>query len=228
MNLATLWAEIEDEQAWRIDEMRFFQNQLATLSDENQKEQFRRALILLLYAHFEGFCKFALSLYATTINHEGIACGDANHAIAAASLADLFAALRDPSSRCPEFRTTLPDDSQLHRFARDREFFMRTDDFARRLVVIPDKFVDTEANLKPVVLRKILYRLGFQHDLFQHVEGEIHRLLNMRNGIAHGDLKSGVAETRYDEIRVAVFHIMDEIKRTVMAALQNRSYLKIS
>src|SRR5215510_14403809 len=120
MNIADLWAEIEEDQAWRLDEIRFFQNQLTLIPNEEKHDQFRRALILLLYAHFEGFCKFVLSLYVNTINGEDITCGEANHTIAAAALSDLFQTLRDPGSKCPEFRSSLPDDTQLHRFARDR------------------------------------------------------------------------------------------------------------
>src|SRR6185295_4756349 len=81
MNIPNLWSEIEEDLSWRLDELRFFQNQLATLDSEQERERFRRALVLLLYAHFEGFCKFALSLYVNSINRSGITCGDATFAI---------------------------------------------------------------------------------------------------------------------------------------------------
>src|SRR5206468_479036 len=113
------------------------------IAAEDQQNQFRRALILILYAHFEGFCKFALTLYVNAVNSESIACGEANYAIAAASLADLFMAIRDPERKCPEFRRQLPDETALHRFARDREFVERTADFDRRTVRIPDRVVET-------------------------------------------------------------------------------------
>ena len=86
MSILELRGELEAEMAWRHDEIRFFQNQGADLDDEHQQEQYRRALILLLYAHFEGFCKFALTLYVNAVNQQGIKCAEANHAIAAASL----------------------------------------------------------------------------------------------------------------------------------------------
>jgi len=58
-DISDIYAEVEAEYAWRQDEIRFFQNQ-STNAPENKQDQFRRVLILLLYAHFEGFCKFAL------------------------------------------------------------------------------------------------------------------------------------------------------------------------
>jgi hypothetical protein len=122
MNISQLWAEIENEHLWRMNEIRFFQNMLPVDQPGIKQDQFRRALILILYAHFEGFCKFTFLLYVNSVNSEGVTCAQANFAIAAASLSTVFADLRHPDKKCPEFRNSLPDDSKLHRFARDREF----------------------------------------------------------------------------------------------------------
>lgn len=226
MNLADLSAQMEAELAWRQDEIRFFQNRGATLAREEEKDQYRRALVLVLYAHFEGFCKFAFDLYRTAINNEQIACHDASPAIAAAGWARLFKELRDPSTKCDDFRHTLPDDSKLHRFARDREFMERTVEFSRLPVTIPDDFVDTESNLKPVVLRKILYRLGLPYEQFSEHAGKIDRLLRVRNKIGHGEMRSGVTARDYDELRMIVLEIMNAIKRQVLASLQHNHFLR--
>lgn len=226
MKLDELWAEIEAEQEWRQAEMRFFQNQLVHIPSEAEQDKFRRALILLLYAHFEGFSKFVFTLYINAINSEGVSCEQANYAIAAASLNDVFKALRDPQSKCSEFKDKLPDDSELHRFARDREFMQRSKELEKRKISISDAVVDTESNLKPIILRKILYRLGFRHDQFESIEGKIHCLLNRRNGIGHGESKDGIPLGKYNELRDAAYEIMDGIKSGVMNALQERHYLR--
>ncbi len=226
MNIAELLAELEEDQRWREQEIRFFQNRGSRIRSEEEQDLFRRAVILLLYAHFEGFCKFALTLYATTVNREKIRCGEANYAIAAASLADLFKALRDPNKKCPEFRHALPDDAALHRFGRDREFVERSDEFANRHVNIPDYVVDTESNLKPVILRKNLYRLGLFHDQFKGLDSEINKLLEYRNKIAHGESRSGIPLQTYSSLREATFRIMNEIKRGVIEALRGKHYLR--
>jgi hypothetical protein len=225
VDISSVSAEIEAEQTWRYDEIRFFQNQSTNLADDKQ-DQFRRVLVLLLYAHFEGFCKFALSLYVNNVNAANIKCGEANYAIAAASLSDLFKTLRNPDKKCPEFRNTLPDETDLHQFARHREFIEQSSSFEDRPVNIPETVVDTESNLKPVVLRKNLYRLGFSHDQLMHVEGDINRLLNYRNKIAHGESTSGINLEDYDTLRLAAFTIMSEVKRLVLEALRNRHYLR--
>ena len=115
MNIAELRAELEADRAWREDEIRNFQNRGAAIPEEQEQKRYRRALILLLYAHFEGFCKFAFTLYATAVSSSGISCGEANYAIA--TLAGLFRDLRNPEKKSELFRRDLPDDAKLHRFA---------------------------------------------------------------------------------------------------------------
>jgi hypothetical protein len=224
MNLPDLSAQLESELAWRQDEIRFFQNRGTTLLETAERDKYRRAVVLVLYAHFEGFCKFAFDLYRTTINGEQVACSDASPAIAAAGWARLFKELRDPATRCAEFKHALPDDSKLHRFARDREFMERSVEFNRLPITIPDDFVDTESNLKPVVLRKILYRLGLPHDQFSQHERSIDRLLGIRNKISHGESRSGVSARDYEELRTIVFQIMEDVKRQIMESLGQGHY----
>lgn len=226
MNFAELWAEIEADQTWRQDEIRFFQNQSAKVDSTEKQDYFRRALILLLYAHYEGFCKFTFQLYITAVNSVGITCGEANYAIAAASLSDIFQALRNPEKKSDHFRNELPDDTALHRFARDREFLESSSGFESFLINITDSVIDTESNLKPVVLRKNLFRLGFSHDQFMHLEGKIHLLLNYRNKIAHGELKTGINKSEYERVRDAAYEIMNNVKRGIMQGLQNKNYLR--
>jgi len=227
MNLAALRAELESDRAWREEEIRAFQNRGSTIQDEQELNRYRRALVLLLYAHYEGFCKFAFTLYATAINSSGISCGEATYAIAAASLSDMFHDLRDTRKKCDFFRRELPDDAKLHQFAREREFIERAAEVERRTVKIPDDVVDTESNLTPIVLRKNLYRLGLPHDQFESHEGKIHQLLNLRNGISHGDLKEGVEETAYLRLRAAAFSIMSGLGTGIMKALSERAYSRV-
>jgi hypothetical protein len=225
MDLQSIWAQIEQEQAWRTDEIRFFDNQASKLSEEDQ-DKFRRANILLLYAHYEGFCKFAFTIYVDTLNNEGLKCIDANFSLVAATLENVFRALRNPESRSAEFKNLLPDDKKLHLFARDKEFIENIEGFQQMTIVIPDSVVDTESNLKPVVLRKNLFRLGFPHDGLQAVEGNISWLLNIRNEIAHGASGRGVTKKEYEDLRNAAFLVMDTVKRYVMNALTLKEYLR--
>ena len=226
MNLTELWAEIEQEFTWRTEEIRFLDNCLASLSTTNERNKFRRASVLLLYAHLEGFCVFSLRHFIRAINDENLVASDAHPAIAASALASVFAALRNPNTKCDIFQKTLPDEGKLHRFARDQEFVERTQELNATVVSLEDDVVDSESNLKPIVLRKNLFRLGLPHDLFKHLDGTIHRLLRLRNKIAHGERKAGIEKEEFDSLKDAVFEVMKEIKSLVMAHLQSQSYLR--
>lgn len=225
MNVANFRAQLEEDLAWRTEEILFFQNQCAIIEKEDQKEKFRRALVLLLYSNFEGFCKFGFSLYVDAINQEAIDCKDANYAIAAASLSDVFVSLRNGTKKAKEFQNDSPDDTKLHRFARDREFIERAFEFLARKVNIPDEVIDTESNLKPVVLRKNLYRLGLPHDQFASLEPGIELLLNLRNKIAHGETKQGIPVNLYEKLRTSAFDIMSGITSGLTLAFTEKWYL---
>ena len=139
----------------------------------------------------------------------------------------MFRNLRNPQKKCDLFRRELPDDAKLHQFAREREFIERTTEVGGRPVKIPDDVVDTESNLTPIVLKKNLYRLGLPHNQFQAHEGEIHQLLNFRNGVAHGDLKDGIEEIAYMRLRAATFAIMSGLGTGIMKALTEKAYSRV-
>jgi hypothetical protein len=226
MNLTEFSAQLEEENTWRTDEIRFFQNQCEMI-DASKQDQFRRALILLLYSHFEGFVKFALVLYVEAINESGIYCSDASYAIAAAALEDVFHELREAQSKCTIFKKILPDDTKLHRIAREREFIERSIEIMSRVVKIPDGFIDLESNLKPVVLRKNLYKVGLPHDQFKDIEGKVDLLLEYRNKIAHGRSRQGITDAQYLQLRDAAFRIMKEVSMGIVEAFIHKIYLRV-
>ena len=117
-----------------------------------------RSLVLLTYAHLEGFCKFALLAYAAAINALRLPCRDASSAIVAASLGNVFAALRDLNRKHPALGRKLPDDRELHMLWRERTFVDAYDEIVSQHVEIPDRIVDTKANLNSVVLKRNLYQ----------------------------------------------------------------------
>jgi len=218
-------AQLEEEFEWRSTEVRHFHNLCEECVTDDEKKQFRRAVVLLLYSHFEGYCKFALSLYASAINGSGLKCREANFAIAAASLDDVFLKLRHGSGKAPEFRNSLPDDTKLHQFARDREFIERTSEIMDRPVQIPETVVNTESNLKPAVLRKNLYKLGLPYDQFESLEPSISKLLEVRNKIAHGESRAGIERPLYESLRDSALGVMTGITSGVTQAWDEKWFL---
>jgi hypothetical protein len=189
-------------------------------------DRYRRALVLMLYAHFEGGIKFSIQVYVKYLNELEITVGNASSDIAAASISDVMHALRDPYRKCREFSKDLPDDSALHRFARDKELMQVLPDILSRKVAIDDKVVNTESNLKPVILRRILFRVGLDHHLYDHHESAINELIRVRNSIAHGESMSGVSKERYVELRDVVFDVMRDVRLRLRDCVHRQVYLR--
>lgn len=228
MNLSNLWSQIENELAWRQSELRFLNNQIEKLDNENDKKTLRRSAILMLYAHFEGFTKFSFELYINAINNENLRCAQVNHHIVACSMNDVFKELRNPNSKTNIFRNSLPDDTMLHRFARNVHFLQSLDEKLSQLVSIPESIIDTESNLKPKVISKLLYSIGLNHNLFESEYGAVNRLLNIRNKIGHGEMRRGLEEQEFNDLYNISINILTVIKSKIMESLTNRNYLRPS
>src|SRR5262245_48557059 len=74
MNLADVRAELEEELAWRKEEIRFLKNQMTEMKTEDERERFRRALVVMLYSHFEGYWRAAFSTYVKALNSTNTRC----------------------------------------------------------------------------------------------------------------------------------------------------------
>src|SRR6266550_2505187 len=80
-----VFEDIENDRAHREREIRLIENIAARTESESEANMLRGSLVLLTYAHFEGFCKFALLSYASAINALGLSCRDATTPLVAAS-----------------------------------------------------------------------------------------------------------------------------------------------
>jgi hypothetical protein len=222
--IASIRAELESEQTWRQDEIRFLRNQLASFSNARQKMQFRRSLVVMLYAHYEGFCKFALERYVKAINAARLTCADATPAVVAGTWHQLFTAVESGDRKAKIFKSTLPHDERLHRFARRREFVEKLDELVKMPIDVPDGTVDTESNLWPIVMRKNLFLVGLDHDAFSKHDGQIQTLMNRRNNIAHGAEREGLRADDYEKLEKSVLKIMDDLMDLVMDAISKEAF----
>ena len=69
MTANELREELETELAWRQEELAFFKNQLNEIA-ENNKNKYKKELILILYSHIEGYIKIYLQTYIQYINSQ--------------------------------------------------------------------------------------------------------------------------------------------------------------
>src|SRR6185437_12187213 len=95
-SLDDVFQDLESDRRQREAELRLLENIAERSEVEMERNMLARSLVLLLYAHLEGFCKFALLAYVSQINSLGLPCSEASPPIIAASLGQIFAALRNP------------------------------------------------------------------------------------------------------------------------------------
>ncbi|MCI8283772.1 MAG: hypothetical protein HFE90_00645 [Firmicutes bacterium] len=215
---------LELELAWRQEELAFFKNQLNEIAEEN-KDKYRKSLVLILYSHMEGYIKICLQTYVQYINSQKLNRKDVNTGLMVASMHKEFVAYENLDRKSEIFRRKLPDDAHLHRLYRRVDFMEKVEDFKEQELNIDDQIIDTESNLWYIVLQKNLYKLGLPVDLFDEFQNDIDALVNRRNSIAHGNFRSGVTEKEFTDWEIKVSDILSGIMRLLYDYANNKRYL---
>lgn len=226
LDLGDILAQIEEEYNWRILELNQLKNNLSFFNDEEKEAIYRKTLVVMLYSYFEGFSKAAFNIYIDSLNKLSMDRESFNENLQASSMHEVFYAYHNEDKKEKYFKKEKPDDKKLHRYSRQINLLQELHNFQKEKLVLPDEIVDTESNLKPVVLRKILYRLGFNYEEFKQYEGNINALLSRRNSISHGAQKSGIESTEYNKIESDVLKVMNELRLMIFDSLEKKRYLK--
>lgn len=182
--------EIERDLDWREAELGILKILLANESiGEREKLVLYRAAWALLYAHYEGFCKFALTVYYDTIQKSGKCHEELPKSIQALALDREVNVLRN-----------LPTVDFLSRIMSfDTEIMKKTAKF-------PD--VDTESNLWPKTLLSLLDHAEIDLPTLNSSNRSLATLVSRRNKIAHGE-RDIIPEYGY-------YAQYDEVVRNVM------------
>jgi len=213
---------------WRWDELRRLNNLLSLEPNEEEREGLRKSLVIVLYAHFEGFCVFALEHYLAEVNHAKVRCSEAQSSVVAGSWEKLFNAMEHGDAKCRIFIKPLPSDEKLHRHWRRRHFVEEITRFFALPVHMDDDLIDTESNLKPEVLQRNLFLLGLDHSFVNPYAATIQNLLGRRNRLAHGEDRRGVAAKEYAEYEDAVFEICYQLIEFLELAQRDKKYFALA
>lgn len=225
MGLADFQEQIEIEREWRESEIRFLDNNQRNMVSETDRSQIRRSIICLLYAHIEGFIYFSFSLYIDEINKKRLKCSDVKPAIAAAAFHDEFRTLKNEKKKSAIFRNSLPDDTHLHKLAREIEFVERIEEFHDHVVEIPEKFINTESNVGQSVVEKLLYKVGLNYEDLRTIYAPLNRLKNARNDISHGQRREGIADSDYHQFITCCNDIINAISVKLTTAYGHEEFL---
>lgn len=224
MDAASIRAELDDERLRRIGEMSFLRNIQSGIAKPEDRERFCRAMVLMLYAHLEGFAGFALTAYVKAVNVARIPAKDAHPMIMAASWHKLFGEIISPVRDHVFGKYKLPDAADLRAPAARCYFACEIRSLLEAVVVVPDEVVDTESNLNAQVLRKNLYRVGLAPEIVDAWVSCIEQLVSRRHRIAHGEDMRPVEEAKYDVMFRAAVNVMEALSSEIMSALVDRRF----
>lgn len=199
---------ISNDISWRKKEL----SDLKLTIQENKSSVRAKALIRsgvpVLYAHWEGFVKYAATLYITYLSIRRLSY---------AEVAPNFVALA--------MRQKLDVPNPKPGLLNDVVNLM-LDGLSSRLSISTETAINTRSNLNSDVLEEIVVTLGIDYSAFQSKKHLIDAtLLASRNQIAHGqylefDIKN------YLELHDEVITLLETFRSEIEAAVLNKKYLR--
>ena len=186
--------EIMNDLGWRETELAILRKQLLQTSISSPQEQtMLRANVALLYAHYEGFCKFCVGIYIEALKKRKLKRKDLKWKIAAHSMRKFFLELKKMDQQ-GEFFTQIMD-----------EFNEQLDDTAEF-----DNIAET-SNLWPDLLKSWLDKLDLDSENVEAQKYFLHELVNSRNKIAHGQRLTISTRANFDTYSKAATLAMHEV-----------------
>lgn len=222
-----LLSEIEQDKAWRDQELIHFENILANAQLQEQI-LVSKALILLLYSHFEGHVKFIFTCYVEAINQLNLTCRDVVTPLVASSLDKIFEEFKN-TQRNPRSNSLFKQEHPkgFLELGRRIEFLENFEQIMTTPVNLETSaIVDTESNLTKKVLLKILFRIGFNSQNFESKLGIIEKLIEYRNCIAHGDKKNGWTYEEYKDVKNEIEELIRHIRSNVIMYFSTEAFKK--
>ncbi|SFK29582.1 MAE_28990/MAE_18760 family HEPN-like nuclease [Brevibacillus centrosporus] len=205
--------DIERDFEWRQNELFHARELYLTSNSEIHKKIILRSLVMLLYAHFEGFTKFCLQSYIEALKDMNICCHHIRSELIAYSLRQNFKSLmgkgsvQDRKKFVSEFREIFSSSLPLERME-----------------------IDTRSNLKSTVLSEIIEELGLElpggREAFfdKKITGNIDTVTNKRNAVAHGRGVSISSFEKYVELEKDVLFVLNQVVRIVEHNLSAKTY----
>lgn len=196
---------------WRKRELTVLATLVAN-AQSDREDVLIRALVTILYAHWEGFVKATADSYLEFLANRRLKYVDLKSNFVALGLQ---ARIREAASR-----TNLTDLVQL------------IDGFRSGLVEqsrLPKQAISSEANLSSRVLFELTTCLGISYSPFATKKFAIDdRLLKNRNQIAHGGRNLPIAATDVLELRIEIVDLMDRFQDEILNAVAQTSYRAIN
>lgn len=192
-------AAIQADSAWRKKEISLLKQRVSK-AEGQQQATLIRASILILYAHWEGFVRFAAETYVEHINERVTRFK--------APLSEHFRKLL--MWRCVKRKGDFPHAKSPIGFLDALEEWSTRPD-----IFLSDDMIDSESNLNSEVLQKILRIIDVPFVGFESKQNLIdEKLLGRRNVIAHGKRRTLTID-EYSEADKEVRALLDIFQRKI-------------
>jgi len=169
-----------------------------------------RTNLAMIYAHYEGFCKFALGIYVDALVALSLNPIDLKWPIAVQSFRKLQADLKNIDSPSDFFSKLLTEfEAKL----------LKPADYERP---------DNVANLWPDLLSSWLERFNLDSSAVAQEKARLDRLVNSRNQIAHGRKLTVADRSELDLHANAATLAMHAVAVGVIDALEQKRYARSS
>lgn len=222
-NILEFRSDMEDSLSWRVNEFLALKNLLRS----DNSVPVVKTLIVMLYAHFEGFFKDCLECYIKYINSTNLTLSNFIDTVITASLSREYMAFEDSNRKCKELTSVPPAEEFLHKYHRRRELTKKfTSNYLDKKIRIDEKIINTKSNLDYGVLQENLYILGFDYNYFMDKQNNITKLVRLRNSVAHGSQREPIDFTEFEKIEEDILGIMEEMIKYLYRFCLEERYLK--
>lgn len=207
--MSAIELELTGDLEWREAELAAMKSLLVrTEKGTRGRKAMLRSCTAILYAHYEGFCKFCWDSYLDAVERDGaITSSQLKPELSLLSLRKLFKETR--ANLSDEALLSLAQGALPTKLAEPPRFDLRP---------------ETESNLWPNLLKNNLDSLGLQSDELSNFSTSLGSLVGKRNGIAHGESLTIKDLDEFVGYEKAALLVMHDIALNMIDAINSRSY----
>lgn len=166
-----------------------------------------RMCIPMLYAHWEGYVVSSLRILIEHLNNLELSTSAVKTKMVVIGFGDSFRTLSGKQS-----------------FEQRSAFIEKFRALLSSSLRIANR-IDTKSNLKSDVLADICGMYGFDFKLFSGVVGDINRLVQVRNSIAHGENSFVIDQINIEKYAASIIAAMDIFRDEIDSFLDREAYL---
>ncbi len=165
-----------------------------------------RLCIPMVYAHWEGYVVSAIRILVGHLNELQLHPERVPVKLIVLGLGDSYRSLSGKQSMAQRIAFT----------EKFRKLLSTT--------IVFEKKINTKSNLRPDVLEELCTIYGFNFDAFSEYTADIHRLVGVRNAIAHGENSVVPTEENLNKYMDAVISASDVLRNEIDGFLNRGDY----